>query len=837
MPPIESLPSPCPAKTRADLEWDRLLEALAARCASPAGKALARALPFAPSRAAVLGALGEAQEAVDLDLAGDPLPAAGVPDIAHALDRARIGAALAHDDLRAVIACLAAARALRRFLQSRKSKAPRLDAACTIDPSLEDLELRLAGCFDPDGTLADRASPRLAELRAERRAGRDRLVRKLEELIHKHEDILQDRFWTERDGRYVLPVRTDAHERFPGIVHATSTSGATLFVEPRALVEMGNRQKMLDGQVAREEEAVYAALSAEIAGSVHSIAAAAAALAHADVRSATVTLAKDLRLRFPEVPEGEAQVELVAARHPLLALDGVDVVPSDLVAGTGRAMIVSGPNAGGKTVALKTLGLAALMVRAGLPVPAKEGSRVAVFEVVLTDVGDDQNLHKNLSTFSAHVQNLVAVLDEARPGALVLLDELAGGTDPREGEALAAAVLDSLCARGGAVACTTHYEGLKALALADPRFQNASVGFDLATMSPTFKLVLGVPGASSALAVARRFGVPATVIDRAERFLSRETLTFDEMVEKLEAERRALEIARMAAEREAEAARARQGDLDRQIERLTVKERATVTREGEALLAAIKTAREDLRAAQARLRAGKATEEDVRAATRAIDAVAHKASNRGRAGARRRRPRGGARAGARCRNPRGAQGVRAQAAVRGGDRRGALRRGPPGRRRGPEARHERVGGAIGQAPRHRRGQARAPERQAARLRARRGRRPRRAHPDQRQHGRPARAARTRGDGDGRAVPRPHPGGGTKGRLPGPRPWHRRAARRRPRIAPGEPLRGTDAPGRARRGRRRRYGRLAAVTGSLGRPARALRCHRVPGRLPGRPQSP
>ena len=331
-------------------------------------------------------------------------------------------------------------------------------------------------------------------------------------------------------------------------------------------------------------------------------------------------------LRFPEVPEGEARIELVGARHPLLALDGVDVVPSDLEVGGGRAMIVSGPNAGGKTVALKTLGLAALMVRAGLPVPAKDGSRVALFEVVLTDVGDDQNLHKNLSTFSAHVQNLVAVLDEARPFALVLLDELAGGTDPREGEALAAAVLDSLCARGGAVACTTHYEGLKALALADPRFNNASVGFDLATMSPTFKLVLGVPGASSALAVARRFGVPVTVIERAERFLSRETLTFDEMVERLEAERRALEIARAAAEREADASRAKQAELDRQIERVTDRERTAITREGEALLAGLKTAREELRAAQARLRAGRATEEDLRAATRAIDAVAHKAS-------------------------------------------------------------------------------------------------------------------------------------------------------------------------------------------------------------------
>ena len=624
--PPDLLSDPCPAKTRSDLEWDRVLEALAERAASPAGKRLARALPFASTHDGVLTALAEVREAVTLALAGEPLPTAEVPEVEGALDRARIGAVLANEELRAVIACLGAARALRRFLHARRDRAPALDAACAIDPTLEELERRLASCFDPDGTLADRASPRLLELRADRRAGRDRLVRRLDELMKKHEDILQDRFWTERDGRYVLPVRSDAHERFPGIVHATSASGATVFVEPRVLVELGNRQKMVDAQVTREEQAVYAALSAEVANVVDTIGAAADALAHADVRSAAARLTRDLALSFPEITVGEASIDLLAGRHPLLALDGVAVVASDLTIGAGRAMIVSGPNAGGKTVALKTLGLAALMVRAGLPVPAKSGSRVAVFEIVLTDVGDDQNLHKNLSTFSAHVQNLAEVLGETRPGALVLLDELAGGTDPREGEALAAAVLDSLCARGGTVACTTHYEGLKALALADPRFQNASVGFDLATMSPTFKLAIGIPGASSALAVARRFGIPGTVLERAERFLTREVLTFDKMVEKLAAERRALELARADAEREAETMREKQRELDRELARLTVKERASITREGGALLESLKRAREELRSAQARLRGNKPSEDDVRAAARAIDAVAHQTS-------------------------------------------------------------------------------------------------------------------------------------------------------------------------------------------------------------------
>jgi DNA mismatch repair protein MutS2 len=249
---------------------------------------------------------------------------------------------------------------------------------------------------------------------------------------------------------------------------------------------------------------------------------------------------------------------------------------------------------------------------------------VSAFERVLTDVGDDQSLTKNLSTFSAHVRNLAAILDATTEGVLVLLDELAGGTDPREGEALAAAVLDSLCARGGAVVCTTHYDGFKALPLGDTRFENASVGFDIATMSPTFRLAVGVRRRARSTRPARRFGIPTTVLDRAERFLSREAVSFEKMVEKLEQERRAVELARSAAEREAEAHREKQRELAREIERVASKEKAYITKESEALLQSIKRAREDLRAAQARLRAGKLEEAELRAAAKIVDAVAAK---------------------------------------------------------------------------------------------------------------------------------------------------------------------------------------------------------------------
>jgi DNA mismatch repair protein MutS2 len=619
-------PDPCPAKTRSDLELDRLFAALAARTRSVGGRELARELPFARTRDEVRARLAASNEATRLHAAGEPLPVAALGDTGDALGRLRVGGVLAPEELRRLAELARAARTLRRFLQSRRSAAPTLFEECATDPTLDEVGDEVHAAFDPGGTLADDASPRLRELRSEYQAARGRMLSRLDELMNRYEGILQDRFVTEREGRYVVPVRSDAHERFPGIVHATSSSGATLFVEPRAVIPMGNRLKMLEADVLREEAAIYARLSGVLGDVLPSLEEAAAAIARADVRAAIAVLAEDLDLRFPEVIDAP-RAELVAARHPLLVLDALEaktgdsVVPSDLAVESGRAVVVSGPNAGGKTVALKALGLSALMLRAGLPVAAAEGSRLGIFDVVLTDVGDDQSLHQNLSTFSAHVKNLVAILEEAQPGALVLLDELAGGTDPREGEALAAGVLDSLCARGAAVCATTHYEGLKALALADERFQNASVGFDLATMTPTFRLALGVPGSSSALAVARRFGMPATVLERAERFGAHDERRFDQVVQSLNDERAALGLAREAAEtreREAQTAKVR---LEAELEQVRQHEQRVISREAETLLASLRKSREELRQVQFRLRAKRIDEQGAREAQKAIERV------------------------------------------------------------------------------------------------------------------------------------------------------------------------------------------------------------------------
>jgi len=621
----DQLRDPCPAKTRHDLEWDRLLAALASRCVSHMGRTLALDLPFASTRAQTRRLLDEAREATELLAAAEPLPVVELADVSGSIGRVGASGVLAPVEIRELGKALGAARVLRRFLSVRRSRAAALYDACATDPTLDDLADELAQAFDADGLLSDRASPRLKELRSEYQTARTRMLSRLDDLMSKYEGILQDRYVTEREGRYVVPVRSDAHERFPGIVHSTSSSGATLFVEPRAVIPMGNRLKVLEAEVQREEIAIYTRLSGRIGEWLPSVVGAIDALARADVRAATARLAQDLGLAFPKVSD-EPRLDLVSARHPLLLLDMAadDVVPSDLSIAARRAVVVSGPNAGGKTVALKTMGLTALMVRAGLPVPCDAGSTVGVFDVVLSDVGDDQNLTKNLSTFSAHVRNLVRILDDTQPGALVLLDELAGGTDPREGEALAAGMLDSLTARGGAVVVTTHYEGLKALALADDRFENASMGFDLAEMSPTFRLAQGVPGSSSALAVARKFGLPMTVIERAEKFLTREDIQFESVVRKLNDERAALELARAAAaRREAEAEELRAA-LDIELQAARDREQRQLSKEAESLLGAVRRSREELREVQARLRAKKLDVASAKEAEKALDRVAAK---------------------------------------------------------------------------------------------------------------------------------------------------------------------------------------------------------------------
>lgn len=622
------------ARTLRDLEWGRLVEAVASRCAGPLAERL-RALELARDLAGARIAMDETSEALALRADGEPLPLSGIREVRPSIERVARSGTLDGPALRDLRATLGAARALRLFLSRRRERAARLVAACPLDPTLDGLEEEIAAAIETDGTVRDSASPELRRLRQEVANLRAKIVARLEQMLLDHHEVVQDRFHTIREGRYVLPVRTDAHEKIPGIVHGTSGSGATVFVEPRALVEQQNRLTLALGEMDAEQARILAQLSELVRERLPELRAAVDALDRADLRSASARLAEDLRARVPELV-AEARVDVRDARHPLLILEGVDVVPNDLAIASGHALVLSGPNAGGKTVALKLLGTFALMARAGLPVPAQEGAIVGFFDPVLSDVGDEQSIEKNLSTFSAHVSNLATILDAAGPSALVLLDEVATGTDPGEGAALACAVVDSLCRRGAAVAVTTHYEPLKAMALSDPRLRNASVGFDVERMAPTFHVRMDVPGASSALAVAQRFGLDAVVIERAREMLPEQARTFDALVRKLEAQHDELASEReaLAAERKAiDAERARvQGELTRLRER----EQRKLSEEGERLLALIRETRDEVRAARGAMRKKEGDAALVEAARHAVERAAQRAGEGELAGALRR---------------------------------------------------------------------------------------------------------------------------------------------------------------------------------------------------------
>lgn len=608
-----------------DLEWPALVANLAARCQSEQARHLALTLCPAETLDEARERMRRTTEALRSARDGDPIPTGPLPDVADVIARIERVAEVSALELHQLREVMRTAHTLRRWSQARRATHPTLAAALHSEQSLDRLLATLDHAIDPDGSLADRASADLARCRRQVHDMRARVVARLEEFIAKYAAVLQDRFYTQRDGRYVLPVRSDSHIKVPGIVHGSSGSGATLFIEPRPVMVLGNQLKVLTAEMEREEARVLMELAERCRAEVRELEEAHGACVAGDLLGAIVRLGDDLKAVAVE-PESEPVLDLRRARHPLLALSTEAVVPNDLALRAGRVLVVSGPNAGGKTVALKTLGLAAMMVRAGLPLPVQEGSRVGWFDPVFCDVGDDQSLAKNLSTFSAHVSNLADVLRAVRPGALVLLDELAGGTDPEEGSALAAAVLETLAARGAAVAVTTHYELLKTLAVRDERFVNASVGFDLASMAPTFTVTMGVPGASSALAVARRFGVDPEVVERARGLLPEHAGSREDVLRRLQDEERAARLARAAAEEESRSITALRVELEAEKHALRVKERERLSREGSELVAMLRSARDELRDAQAKLRRKKAGEAEVREAERAVNEVAKLAS-------------------------------------------------------------------------------------------------------------------------------------------------------------------------------------------------------------------
>jgi len=545
------------AKSIALLEFPLVRERLAAATGFPPGRRLAEALLPSPDPVLVQIALEETSQVRALLAERPGAGIGGAHDIGPAVDRAARGGRLDAAQFAAIARTLEAGSRLRDILaEDRRSLLHEL--ARSLHP-LPGLRSTLERSFDPAGELLDTASPRLGALRRATRLAYERLRTRLEQLVHSSDvgGALQDPIVTLRNGRYVVPVRADARSRVKGIVHDASGSGQTLFVEPLVAVELGNAWREAQLATAAEIERILDELSALVGSQAVPLAETLDALARFDLWSAKARLAEEMDAIRAE-PAKRTEIVLKGARHP--GLSG-HVVPIDVELGTEfRALVVTGPNTGGKTVTLRTIGLLALMHQAGLHVPADPGSRLPVLADLFADIGDEQSVAQSLSTFSGHLRSIVRIAAAAGPATLVLLDELGAGTDPTEGSALAQALLDHFLRTGALVAATTHYAELKVYAHTTPDVRNASVEFDLETLSPTYRLRIGLPGGSQAFAIAERLGLPAAIVADARSRLSEGQQAFEETLASIRAAdlatRDALDRARASEQRAAESRRA-----------------------------------------------------------------------------------------------------------------------------------------------------------------------------------------------------------------------------------------------------------------------------------------
>ena len=609
------------AKTAEDLGWPQIVEAWAARAATARGAAAIRAHGFFAEAEAARARIAEVGEARDLAARDAALPLGGIEDIAAAIARVRKAAALDAPELIAVAATAQSLSRLRAHLREHAAVAPRLAAIGAALVDLGHLYHPILDAFDPAGQLVDHASEALGPLRRALASIKAQLEKRMQAMVadERFAPHLQDTFYTQREDRYVLPVRHDGKGFVDGIVHGTSGSGQTLWIEPQEIVELNNRLKLAEGEVADEERRILARFSNWVGEEADALDAGCAAAETLDVIAAAARLADDLVAAAPIVEDAPG-VHLLHARHPLMLLSERRCVANDVRVEPGQTLLVSGPNAGGKTVALKTVGLCALATRAGLHLTAESGSRIGWFTDVRTDIGDAQSLEKDLSTFTGHVLALRTFLAECGPGTLLLVDEIAVGTDPEQGAALAQAVLEGLAARGVTGIITTHYERLKALGAADPRFANASVGFDLERMVPTFKLHLGVPGSSGALTVARTMGLPADVVERAQTLMGHAGMSVEDLLAKVAEQRRRLEEERAHAIEELEALEAERQSLRVERERRRVQAEKAIAAEHGQAVTALRQARREVDEVRAELRrkAAAAKPEDLQQAKRKL---------------------------------------------------------------------------------------------------------------------------------------------------------------------------------------------------------------------------
>ena len=565
------------------LELPRVLQMLADQAVSAEAKTRALAVRPETEPEEVLRLLDQTDAArTMIGLRGSP-SFSGVKPVAQSLDRADRGGGLNTRELLTIADLLTAARRAKEYFNADAAEKTAIDHLFLSLHGNRFLEEKIKRCIVDEDTIADAASTELADIRRHMRAAQAKSRQILQRIISSpsYSKVLQEAIITQRDGRFVVPVKAEHKGDLPGLVHDISSTGATLFVEPMGVVQANNEYIELEAKEQKEIERILAELSAEAAAHREDIQWDYDALVHLDLIFARGQLSYKMDAIRPEVRRDGA-IRLRKARHPLL--DAKKAVPIDIELGEAfDTLVITGPNTGGKTVSLKTLGLLTLMAQCGLHIPAGDRSAVSVYRRVLADIGDEQSIEQNLSTFSAHMVNIVAILKEVDRQSLVLFDELGAGTDPVEGAALAIAVIQHVRSAGARVAATTHYAELKSFAMTTAGVENASCEFDVETLSPTYRLLIGIPGKSNAFAISRRLGLPEEVIAAAQVQMSGESVRFEDVLTQLEAKRQALEkreqeADRLYRQREEDARKAR--EFRQQMER--AKENARSRGEAEA---------------------------------------------------------------------------------------------------------------------------------------------------------------------------------------------------------------------------------------------------------------
>ena len=565
------------------LELPRVLQLLADQAVSAEGKT--RCLRIRPETETeeVLRLLDQTDGArLLIGLRGSP-SFSGVKPVAEALDRADRGGALNTRELLTIADLLTAARRAREYFNADNGEKTAIDHLFLSLHGNRHLEETIKRCIVDEDTIADAASTELADIRRHMRAAQTKGRQILQRIISSpsYAKILQETIITQRDGRFVVPVKAEHKGDLPGLVHDISSSGATLFVEPMGVVQANNELIELQAKEQKEIERILAELSADAAAHREDIQRDYDTLVHLDVIFARGQLSYKMDGVRPELRRDGA-IHLRRARHPLL--DPKTAVPIDIELGDSfDTLVITGPNTGGKTVSLKTLGLLTLMTQCGLHIPVADQSSLSVYARVLADIGDEQSIEQSLSTFSAHMVNIVRILEEADRDSLILFDELGAGTDPVEGAALAIAVIQHARRAGARIAATTHYAELKTFAMTTAGVENASCEFDVETLAPTYRLLIGIPGKSNAFAISQRLGLPEAVIETAREQMTGESVRFEDVLTQLEAKRQALEkkqleTDRLYQQREEDARKAR--EFREQMER--AKENARSRGEAEA---------------------------------------------------------------------------------------------------------------------------------------------------------------------------------------------------------------------------------------------------------------